>query len=242
MPTLLEQCERVRDGLDRAHLANKTRLELATLQKRAQEWSQRKARQAVLRERLGLLEADPQAVEDARGANAEVALLVAQVRQRLAEDGVQALSQNGLWLNLLNAADGANEKAAYAVRQAWRALISLLGEVASPANLGAFVPKTQANAAALEDYRRAYAVYENLVRQDMPVDAVAVQALRDAVANLQAARSRLTVSAPEEVRRFLEAVGAGGAALPLLTSGVLHWLSEHDDIGRFYIKARPSST
>jgi hypothetical protein len=43
------------------------------------------------------------------------------------------------------------------------------------------------------------------------------------------------------VRRFLDAVDAGGARLTLLTSTVLEWLMHNDDIDRFLVKPRTPS-
>lgn len=238
MPTLLEQCTEVQAGLTRAQQANLTRQELAALSKRAEEWSKRRERRLSVKARQNLVPTNAESLEEVCAANAAVVPLTVQAAQRLAAEGVQGLLQGGLWPQLLNRADSANEKTAEVVRQAWRAFVTSMGEVSPPAALERLAPRTPGNDSALSDYRRYYTSYQSLTRQDMPSDAATVDAIRGAVDALRQARARLTLSAPEAVRRFLDAVDAGGASLQLLTSEVLQWLSDYDDIARFAIRSR----
>lgn len=238
MPTLLEQCTEVQAGLTRAQQANLTRQELAALSKRADEWSRRRVRRLSLRAKQDLVPADATLVEEVRAANSAVVPLTVLAAQRLAAEGVQGLLQGGLWPQLLNSADSANEKTTEVVRQTWRKFLASIGEISPPDALERLAPRTPGNDLALSDYRRSYAVFLSLSRQDVPSDSAVVDSVRGTVDALRQARSRLTLSAPDAVRRFLEAVDAGGASLQLLTSEVLQWLTEHDDIARFAIRSR----
>lgn len=240
--TLLDQCQSVSEGLSRAHLANQTRQQIAAIQQRAQEWSTKKARHGQLRERLTLLVPDPRTLPGLESANSAVVALVREAKSRLNTGDVSTLSQEGLWMRLLATADSANDQTSTAIRQAWKALILEQGDVTSPSNLDARVLKTPANEAAMTEYRRAFTQYEALSRQEMPVDAMSINKLRDAVAATKAAREKMTLSAPREIKAFLDAVDAGGAALRLLTPEVQQWLSSHDDPERFVIKSRSTAS
>lgn len=240
MATLLEQCLEIREGLERANLANQVRQELATLSARAKEWSERKGKIKQWQPRLQWLPLNGDLQTEVTSANAEVVSCADRARQRLEESGVSGLSKDGLWISLLQCADKAIQKTEEGARAAWRAHVDQLGEVTPPGSLEGMVLRTPSNEEAMARYRHHYTAYQNLVRQ-VPTDRTAVVGLQETVQRLREARAALTLSAPEDVRRFLNAVDLGGAPLTWLTPEVLQWLEQHDDISRFVVRPKAAN-
>lgn len=238
MPTLLEQAQQARTGLDKVLRANQLRHQLAAIQNRSSEWTRRKEKHAELRTKSGYLAPPEAALANLAIADEATRALCAEARERLSEaEGIEALSRNELWVRLLQQADKANTVSADAIRANWRALIRDLGEPEAASALLAREPETPGNKQALVRYHEIYTQYAALKGAAVPPDARSADSLRQHVEQLRKIVSTLTPT-PQSVKSFFKAMESDGAGLELLTEEVLNWLKQYDDATRFVIRTR----
>ncbi|WP_180721285.1 hypothetical protein [Paraburkholderia largidicola] len=242
MPTLLEQAQLTRTGLDQVIRTNQLRSHLSAIQNRSAEWSRRKEKRAELHVKSGYLAPPASKLAELASADEATRALCAEARERLSKsDGVDALSRDEFWIRLLAQADKANSLSSDAIRASWRALIRDLGEPEASSALLAREPETPGNKQALARYREVYTLYASLKSAAMPPDTRSADALRQHVEELRKIVSTLTPT-PQSVKLFFKAMEADGAALDLLTEEVLIWLRQYDDTSRFVIRTRTVGT
>lgn len=239
MSTLIESCNQLLTGLQNAKLANQTRQELSALQQRKREWEQQASEHLELLTKARLIDADLLLKEDIAKANASVQALALEAKKVLQDGGnVQDLSKDSLWTKLTKAAGSANTLLREAAKVEWQQLIESLGHVDTPQVLEGRMLKTPTNEILLSTYKQQYLMYQAAVRAELPISGSTRTDLATTVETLQGLSEQLQGTAPDSVRKFLKAVGSGGADLELLTSEVREWLLENDTPSRFVIKSR----
>ncbi len=103
-----------------------------------------------------------------------------------------------------------------------------------PAKRESTLAKTPQNEQALKRYRELYQSFIKY-RQQPPTNAEEFNKLRQL--SQQLAKITFQEDVPEDVRKFLDALGVG-AGLHLLTSEVLNWLRDNGLLGNYVVRAR----
>jgi len=241
MSTLIESCSQLLTGLHNAKLANQTRQELSALQQRKREWEEQLSERLDLLTKARLIDANLLLQEEIAKADASVKALALAAKKVLQDGGnVQELTKDSLWTKLTKAAESANKLLSDTAKRQWRKFIEGLGHIDTPQVLEGRMLKTPANEVLLGKYKHHYLVYQAAVRSELPIGETTQTELATTVETLQGLSEQLRGTAPEAVRKFLQAVGGGGADLELLTSEVMEWLCENDTSSRFLIKSRTS--
>ncbi len=239
MSTLIEFCSQLLTGLQNAKLANQTRQELSALQQRKREWEQQANERLELLNKALLVDANLLRTEEIAKADASVQALALEAKKVLQDGGnVQDLSKDSLWTKLTKAAGSANTLLRDAAKTQWQQFVESLGHVDTPQVLEGRMLKTPANEVLLGTYKNHYLMYQAAVRAELPISSTTRTDLANTVGTLQGLSEQLQGTAPDSVRKFLKAVGSGGADLELLTSEVMEWLRENDTPSRFVIKSR----
>jgi hypothetical protein len=239
MSTLIESCNRLLNGLQNAKLAFQTRQELSALQQRKREWEQQASDRLELVTKARLVDENLLLKEEIAKADASVHALALEAKKVLQDGGnVQDLSKDSLWTKLTKAAASSNTLLRDAAKTQWQQFTESLGHVVTPQVLEGRMLKTPANEVLLTTYKQQYLMYSAAVRAELPISVTTQTDLTNVVQTLQGLSEQLQGTAPDAVRKFLKAVGNGGADLELLTSEVMEWLRANDTPSRFVIKSR----
>lgn len=156
-------------------------------------------------------------------ARARAALLL----ERFSADPKAATLKKGTnWANLRQEMRQAARDAQAQAGLAWQAYKGTVFTGDKPQIIASRIAQTPANQDALARYQAKFeqfsAAFQSLPRD--PADVARVRALAD---NLKAIAKEFDFNVPEDVKRFLAAVLAGGAGLDLLTAPVATWLKTH---------------
>jgi hypothetical protein len=243
MPKLIETCADIRNGLQRARVANQTKHEISALQERIKEWNQVKSARASLLSKIKVLGADFSGREDIASEDAQVKTLAAAAKKVL-ENGtsVQALSDDNLWVRLITLAKNSNERYRSVAKEEWRSLVDSLGHIEAPSALEARMLNTPDNQALLNAYKQHFEKVQTVLRAELPASETDKTTLLSSVKSIQDLSVQLKSFAPEAVRVFLQTVQTGGASLAMATTEVLEWIQTHDDLNRFVVKPKGMST
>ena len=239
MPTLLDTCKEIKDGLQRVKVANQTRYEISALQERIAEWDAIVTARTTLKQKSKAVDPTLLSREEIKSIDAEVRRL-AEAAQKILNDGgdVQALAEDNLWTRLTARAKTSNEKVRNAALQEWQFFIQSLGPIEQPSALETRMLNTPGNLETLLAYKDQFIKVRSILQADLPTNSSDKSALTAAVQSMQELKERLKSIAPEAIRQFLRAVDSGGASLSMVTPEVMEWLRTNDDPNRFVIKPK----
>jgi hypothetical protein len=104
-----------------------------------------------------------------------------------------------------------------------------------PAQRGAQLAPTPANNKALDLYKE---LYQNFIkyRSYIPKDSDEFTRLRGM--SEQLAQIEFQEDVPDDVSKFFQAIGTGGAGLELLTAEVIDWLSSNNSLMNYVVRAK----
>lgn len=238
MATLLARSTGAQAQLRRTHIANQVRHQLATIQSRQSEWDAARKPIDALYVKLQWFGPEASSVEDLQEVLGKVRYLSGQAQELLRSGtDVEVLSQDELWVRLINQAKTAADTARTAVRAAWRARVLAAGALPAPEEISNLMMPSPANQAALRVYREQHERYRALRDRLEPGSESDLDSIDQYVKELQARQQLFALNLPPDVKLFREALPLG-APLPLLTPTVLQWLQEHDDPTRFAIHVK----
>lgn len=145
------------------------------------------------------------------------------------------LRRGTVWTTLTNKLEMLTKKAQTAQSTDWQSYFdnNLFGGL-PPTKREATLAKTPQNEQAVKRYRQLYQVFINY-RLRPPTDAEGFKELRQL--SQQLAEITFQEDVPEDVRKFLEALGSG-AGLNLLTPEVLTWLADNGLLANYVVRAR----
>lgn len=235
MATLLARSTSAQAQLNRTHIANQVRHQLATIQSRQLEWDSARKPIDVLYAKLQWFGPEASDAADLQEALGKVRYLSGQAQELLRSGtDMEVLSKEELWLRLINQAKTAADTARLAVRAAWRARILAVGTFPAPEEIGNLMMPSPANQAALRSYRDQHERYRVLRDRPEPGSESDLNSLDQYAKELQVRQQSFALNLPPDVKLFRAALPLG-AALTLLTPSVLQWLREHDDPTRFAV-------
>lgn len=162
----------------------------------------------------------------------------AVVLEKFKDDKKAATLKKGTgWTNLVADIDAASSDVGTMVAKRWKAYREELFTGEAPAIVRGRIALTPANVAAFKRYEQLH----NAFRQEferLPADRSAIDRVRLLATELTETAKALDYDVPTDVKRFLEAVQSGGAALELLTDTVKAWLSANNAFGSYRIVPR----
>lgn len=154
------------------------------------------------------------------------------------EDKKAATLKKGVgWTNLVRDIEAATSDVGTMVAKRWKAHREELFTGEAPAIVRGRIAFTPANAAAYKRYEQLHQAFRQEFDR-LPADRAAIDRVRSLATELTETAKALDYDVPTEVKRFLEAVQSGGAALDLLTDTVKAWLSANDAFGSYRIVPR----
>lgn len=137
-----------------------------------------------------------------------------------------SLTKGKDWVRLAENSSNIEDALERRAREAWREYASNLYSGQTPENLSASLAMTETNRKALEEYKKIYSDFKELKTQ-FPKDTTDINRTNQCAEKLRDIASAFDFDVPEDVKIFLEAVAREGAALDLLTDGVVEWLHEN---------------
>lgn len=237
MKTLLARCQVVGAMMSDLESARRNQHVRASLEERASEWNEQRAKLSIAHDRAGWIDVRPGQSAQFVQRKEQLSRYAKEAVQRLASGvDVATLTEDPLWTKLLKSAVGANEALDQAVRDAWREFVDKVGTLESPAALEATLSKTPVNRQAIEIYRPRYAEVKKLAEQPHPRSAADKAALKRAVAECRKALESIQRDVPKEVDKLFRAVDANEATLALVTPTVFQWLSENGQLERYQVR------
>jgi hypothetical protein len=223
----LMQLEAARRGADQG----------AAIDQRQKQWTAALAALQAARSRADWLEIDASQVQGFIAPWTHTQDLAEQAAQRLeANPDIDVLTQEDLWVRLLQTAQSSAETLAQAVRQRWAELVAPFSELTPVNQLRASASPVPQNQALLEVYETDYRIASRLASLDQPRTDADPQALAQSLESCRQAAAGLRFDVPAEVETFFRAVNAGGASMTLVTSTVLAWLGENDQLRHYMVR------
>jgi hypothetical protein len=159
----------------------------------------------------------------------------ATLRQKFAGDARSATLKSGtVWTTLLRDLGNAATDTATEAKAAWKDFRATIFTGDTPAVIGGRIGWTDENKKVFERYERKFktllAAFES-----PPSTASEITAVVTLSSELKIIGSEFDFNVPAEVKTFLDAVQAGGAALRLLTPSVIEWLKEKNAFTSYHI-------
>lgn len=227
---LTERSEKLVDLENR--LAESRRLH--ELMKDAEAFSQT-LEQQVLLSRLfddqGFSRDVPEKVENALGT-------LSRLKERFENDTrAEQLTRGRDWRLFKDQLNKVCESAAQINKEQWRRFVGLAYSGQKPNELKTSLALTPENQANLPRYEN---VYEQLSRyaRSLPAERSDFNNVREIAERLTEIYQQFDFDVPESVKRFLKAIGDGGADLGLLTNEVRAWLNENNSAAKYRIVAK----
>lgn len=158
--------------------------------------------------------------------------------EKFKEEKKAATLKRGVgWTHLVRDIEAASTDVSTVVVTGWKAYREELFTGDAPATVRGRIAFTPANATAFKRYEQLHQSFRQEFDR-LPADRAAIDRVRSLAKELTETAKALDYDVPTEVKRFLEAVQSGGAALGLLTETVKAWLSANDAFGSYRIVSR----
>jgi hypothetical protein len=187
--------------------------------------------QRALLEGSGIETPEPPSLETARRRAA------ALLEKFLAERKAATLKKGSGWSNLLKEITAASTDLSAVVVRSWKGYRQSVFTGEAPALVKGRIAFTPANNAAFRKYEQLHQAFRSEFDK-LPTDKAAIERVKDLAARLTETAKEFDFDVPTDVKRFLEAIQAGGAKLDLLTDAVLEWLKENNAFDNYRIVPR----
>ena len=234
---LRELLEGLNSSLTQLDLARRVGRDSAAIESRLRQWLSELAKMQSAHERAAWLEIEPSLVERYGEQLSYTRQLTEEAAQRLeATPDVSVLTEEDLWVRLLQAANKSAETILGAVKQRWATKVAQFKELTPPNLLRATAPALPQNEEALGDYDKNYGSASRLAAIEFPKTPSDPDELAQSIERCKAAAARLRFDAPTDVQVFFRAVNAGGASMTLVTPTVLVWLEENDQLHKYTVR------
>lgn len=149
----------------------------------------------------------------------------------------ESLTRGQDWTRFKTSTEAAGSQAASTLDKTWRSFVIGSYSGAKPADLERSLAPTDGNILRLQRYRDAYNKLDILARR-RPTSRADFDSVRDLARQLREIHQGFDFSVPDAVKRFLDAMAAGGADLDLLTDEVRDWLNQQGSTARYQIVAK----
>jgi hypothetical protein len=161
----------------------------------------------------------------------------ATLKNKFAEDTRAATLTKGTnWVSLLRDLKAAADEVASGSRTAWKEFRGSTYTGDAPAVIRNRIALTDKNAETYERYATKYQAFRSAF-DALPERGAEIATVRELADDLKAIAGQFDFNVPDEVKAFLAAVQANGAALALLTPTVTAWLKDNDAFTAYRIVA-----
>lgn len=174
---------------------------------------------------------EPPSLETARRRTATL------LEKFTAERRAATLKKGSGWSNALKEITAASTDVSAAVVRSWKGYRQSVFTGEAPALVKGRIAFTPANNAAFKTYEQLHQAFRSEFEK-LPADKAAIERVKALATRLTETAKAFDFDVPADVKRFLEAIQAGGAKLDLLTDAVLEWLKENDAFGNYRIVPR----
>lgn len=188
-------------------------------------------------EQRGLLIESGIAAEAPANLDAARKRAAALLEKFTAEKKAATLKKGVGWANLVRDIKAASGDVADLVIKSWKAYRQDVFTGEAPGIVKGRIAFTPANGAAFKRYEQLHQAFR-VEFERLPADRAAIERVRSLAAELTETAKTFDYAVPTEVKRFLEAVQSGGAALDLLTDTVKIWLTDNDAFVSYRILPR----
>ncbi|TPK52910.1 MULTISPECIES: hypothetical protein [unclassified Mesorhizobium] len=159
------------------------------------------------------------------------------VEKFTAEKKAATLTRGVGWTNLIRDIKVASTELGAAVIQSWKVYRQAVFTGEAPGVIRGRIAFTPANSAAFAEYEQLHQAFRTEFDR-LPADKAGIEKVRALAAKLTETAKAFDYNVPGEVKRFLEAIQSGGAALDLLTDTVKHWLRANNAFDSYRILPR----
>lgn len=161
----------------------------------------------------------------------------AALRDKFAQDRRSGtLKTAKSWTTLTRDLAAAATDIATDAKAAWKAHRGAIFTGDAPAVVRSRIAGTDQNNSALTRYESKYQAFRSAF-ETMPSSAAEIAAVLQLASDLKAIAGEFDFAVPDDVKKFLAAVQARGAALTLLTPSVVAWLKDNDAFDSYRIVA-----
>jgi hypothetical protein len=161
----------------------------------------------------------------------------AVLKSKFAEDTRAATLTKGTnWTSLLRDLKAASDDVASGARTAWKEFRGATFTGDAPTVIRNRIAWTDKNAEAYKRYAIKHQTFRSAF-DALPGTATEIATVRQLADDLKTIAGEFDFDVPAEVKAFLEAIQAGGAALALLTPTVTAWLKDNDAFTAYRIVA-----
>ncbi|WP_067105516.1 hypothetical protein [Sphingopyxis granuli] len=140
------------------------------------------------------------------------------------------------WTTLTRDLVAAATELAKDAKVAWKAYRGVIFTGDAPAVVRSRIAGTDQNNSALTRYESKHQAFR-MAFETMPSSTAEIVAVLQLASDLKTIAGEFDFAVPDDVKKFLEAVQARGAALTLLTPGVIAWLKDNDAFDSYRIVA-----
>ena len=235
--SLMESCTNLESTLLQLEVARRGAQDGDAIDQRIRQWDDRKSDLLSALQRAGWLHLDLSQVTSYSEQFGYTQQLALQAAQRLEErPDVECLTEEDLWVRLLQTAQKAAGAAWEQVKTTWRFKVMDFQQLIPPHQLRATASPLPQNDVVLGGYEIQYRTASRMAGMEAPKTASDLEAFTQAIDACRSLASQLRFDAPKEVEEFFRAINAGGASLSLVTPTVLAWLSESDQLSRYTVR------
>ena len=173
----------------------------------------------------------PKKLENALGT-------LSRLRERFENDKrAEQLTRGRDWRLFKDQLDQVCESLAQINKEQWKRFVGSAYSGQKPNDLKASLAQTPENRANLPRYENAYEQLSRYARR-LPAERSDFNDVREIAERLTVIYQQFDFEVPESVKRFLKAIGDGGADLELLTDEVRVWLNENNSVEKYQIVAK----
>lgn len=161
-----------------------------------------------------------------------------RLRNRFSQNRrAESLNRGQDWSRFKESTEAARSQAASTLDKTWRDFVTGAYSGAKPTDLKRGLAPTEGNQQRLERYLSAYNDLAALSRR-RPTGRGDFDRVQELARLLRELHEGFDFSVPDAVKRFLDAMAAGGADLDLLTDEVRNWLQQQGSTARYQIVAK----
>jgi hypothetical protein len=240
MSSVLQRFLQLDQQLSSLSLANQNMNEVRRIQERSTEWKTVKGKLEKLEASAEILSpTERQASELVTKRNA-VRRQATDIRKRLqAASDVAGLERDASWRKLLGSVTGLTELLESAAQEAWKKAVEECGGLETPGTVRALMPPTLENESAARRYDESFRLFQEIAKRRLPTSPSDLSSLREHADACKRAYGSITFDVPEDVQVFLKAVQEESATVAHLTSTVIEWLKQKQQLTRYRVRRSP---
>jgi hypothetical protein len=235
---LTQLCGGLDSSLSQLEAARRGAQDGEAIDQRRQQWGDRLSTLQSARQRAIWLQVDLSRVPPFEEQFAHTQRLADQAAKLLVQHAdISALTEDNLWVRLLQTAQNAADTAWEHAKRAWSVRVEQFHQLTSPQQLRITASPLPQNEAVLVEYEIQYRSASRLAGLETPKSANDPDTLSQSIDRCRELASRLRFDAPKDVEEFFRAINEGRATLVHVTKDVLTWLADNGQLGAYTVRS-----